>query len=230
VNSELIGRRLRGTARWFVALAVGMLTAAILLVAPAITPSGSGIPSASADDCPDIEVVFARGTDEAPGVGRVGQAFIDALRGQVGGRSVGAYAVNYPASFDFLAAAGGANDASGHIQYMMANCPNTRMVLGGYSQGAAVIDVIAAIPVPGIGFSAPLPPNTPEHVAAIAVFGNPSAKLGLPLTISPVWGPRSIDLCNANDPVCGSGDNVDAHRAYVPGPTGQAAGFVAGLL
>jgi cutinase-like protein len=186
---------------------------------------------ASADDCPDIEVVFARGTNDASGLGNVGGAFVDSLRGKVGGRSVGAYAVNYPASFDFLAAAGGANDASGHIQYMVNTCPNTRLVLGGYSQGAAVIDVISAVPIPAIGFDNPLPPNVPDHVAAIAVFGNPSAKLGLPLTMSPVWGGRSIDLCNADDPICQTdGENVAAHKAYVGGPTNQAANFAAGLL
>ncbi len=65
---------------------------------------------------PDIEVVFARGTDEPPGIGRVGQAFVDALRGKVGNRSMGVYAVNYPASYDFLTAADGANDASTYIQ------------------------------------------------------------------------------------------------------------------
>ena len=186
---------------------------------------------ASADDCPDIEVVFARGTNDSPGLGNVGGAFVDALRGKVGGRSVGAYAVNYPASFDFLAAAGGANDASAHIQYMVDNCPNTRLVLGGYSQGAAVIDVISAVPIPAVGFNNPLPPNAPDHVAAIAVFGNPSAKLGLPLTVSPVWGGRAIDLCNANDAVCQTdGENMAAHRAYAGGPTNQAADFVAGLV
>jgi len=186
---------------------------------------------ASADDCPDIEVVFARGTNDSPGLGNVGGAFVDALRGKVGGRSVGAYAVNYPASFDFLAAAGGANDASAHIQYMVDNCPNTRLVLGGYSQGAAVIDVISAVPIPAVGFNNPLPPNVPDHVAAIAVFGNPSAKLGLPLTVSPVWGGRAIDLCNADDAVCQTdGENMAAHRAYAGGPTNQAADFVAGLV
>ena len=186
---------------------------------------------ASADDCPDIEVVFARGTNDAPGLGNVGGAFVDALRGKVGGRSVGTYAVNYAASFDFLAAAGGANDASAHIQYMVNNCPDTRLVLGGYSQGAAVIDVISAVPIPAVGFDNPLPPNVPDHVAAIAVFGNPSAKLGLPLTMSPVWGGRSIDLCNADDPICQTdGQNVAAHRAYPGGPTNPPANFVAGLL
>ncbi len=202
-----------------------------MMVAAATAGPVSLTPTAAADDCPDIEVVFARGTDEPPGLGRVGQAFVDSLRGKVGGRGVGAYAVNYPATYDFLAVADGANDASGHIQWMMANCPNTRLVLGGYSQGAAVIDVIAAIPVPGIGFNAPLPPDAPEHVAAIAVFGNPSAKVGLPLTSSPVWGPRAIDLCNGGDPVCSGGDDIPAHSNYGPtGFTNQAASFVAGLL
>jgi cutinase len=189
------------------------------------------IGTASADDCPDIEVVFARGTNDAPGLGNVGGAFIDALRSKVGGRSVGVYAVNYPANYDFLAAADGANDASAHIQYMVNTCPNTRLVLGGYSQGAAVIDVISAVPMPVIGFNNPLPPNVPDHVAGIAVFGNPSAKLGLPLTVSPVWGGRAIDLCNGDDPICQTdGESVAVHRAYVGGPTNQAANFVAGLL
>ena len=217
--------------RYLVAAAAAALTASAALLAPMLSPTPIGGLGTASADCPDIEVVFARGTDDSPGLGRVGGAFVDSLRGKVGGRSVGAYAVNYPASYDFLAAAGGANDASAHIQYMMGACPNTRLVLGGYSQGAAVMDVIAAVPIPAIGFNNPLPPNTPDFVAAIAVFGNPSAKLGLPLTISPVWGGRAIDLCNGDDPVCQTdGQNVAAHRAYAGGPTDAAANFVAGLV
>lgn len=203
-----------------------MLAAAVMIVGPT-----SVTPKAAADGCPDIEVVFARGTDEAPGLGKVGGPFVDALRSKVGGRSVGAYSVVYPASYDFLAAANGANDASGHIQWMMGNCPNTRLVLGGYSQGAAVIDVIAAVPFPAIGFNSPLPPDAPDHIAALAVFGNPTAKVGLPLTNSPVYGGRAIDLCNAGDPVCSDGNDVAAHSNYAPaGLTNQAASFVAGLV
>ena len=214
-------------------MAIDLVRRCAVLVAAAVTATGALILTpaspAQAEGCPDIEVVFARGTNEDPGLGRIGNAFVNSLRSKVGGRSVGSYAVNYPASFDFLAAAG-ANDASAHIQNMVNTCPNTRLVLGGYSQGAAVIDVIAAVPVPGIGFNAPLPPNTPEHVAALAVFGNPSTKVGLPLTASPVWGGRSIDLCNFGDPICGPGEDVGAHRAYDGGPADQAAGFAAGLL
>src|SRR6476661_8093108 len=192
-----------------------MKAAAASLVASAavVTPSMVFTPVASAD-CPDIEVVFARGTDDTGGLGAVGGAFVDALRSKVGGRSVGSYWVNYPASYNFLLAGDGANDASAHVQYMMGACPNTRLVLGGYSQGAAVMDVIAAVPIPAIGFTNPLPPNAPDFIPAIAVFGNPSAKLGLPLTISPVWGGRSIDLCNGGDPICQTdGQNLNAHKA-----------------
>lgn len=203
----------------------------MIVAVAALVAAPAQIPAAHAQGCPDIEVTFARGTDEPPGLGRVGAAFVNSLRGRVGGRSVGAYAVNYPASFDFLAAAAGANDASLHVQYMMANCPQTRLVLGGYSQGAAVIDVIAAVPIPAVGFNAPLPPNTPDYVAAIAVFGNPSTKLGIPITASPVWGSRSIDLCNGLDPVCSGGDDIAAHSNYGPGIfTDQAAAFVAARL
>jgi cutinase len=217
--------------RFLLASTTAIVTASAALVLPVVAPNAVGGLGTAKADCPDIEVVFARGTTEAPGLGRVGGAFVDSLRNKVGGRSVGAYAVNYPASYDFLAAADGANDASAHIQFMMNSCPNTRLVLGGYSQGAAVIDVIAAVPIPAIGFNNPLPPNTPDFVAGVAVFGNPSAKLGLPMTTSPVWGGRSIDLCNGGDPVCQTdGENVPAHSAYAGGPTNQAANFIAGLL
>jgi cutinase len=217
--------------RYVVATAAAALTASAALLVPVMSPTAIGGLGTASADCPDIEVIFARGTDDTPGLGRVGGAFVDSLRNKVGGRSVGAYAVSYPASFDFLAAAGGANDASGHVQFMMGACPNTRLVLGGFSQGAAVIDVISAVPIPAIGFDNPLPPNAPDFVAGIAVFGNPSAKLGLPLTTSPVWGGRSIDLCNGGDPICQTdGENLKAHSAYPGGPTNAAANFIAGLL
>jgi len=209
-----------------------LLGAAVVVMAALVAAPQAVIPTAQAEpSCSDIEVVFARGTDEPPGLGRVGSAFVDSLRGQVGGRSVGTYAVNYPATWDFLAAAGGANDASGHIQWMVTNCPATKLVLGGYSQGAAIVDVLAAVPFPAVGFNAPLPPNVPEHIAALAVFGNPTTKVGLPLTVSPVYGTRSIDLCNFGDPVCSGGDDIAAHSNYGPaGLTAQAATFVAGRV
>ncbi len=183
---------------------------------------------ASASPCPDVEVVFARGTNEPPGVGGVGQAFIDSLRAQARGRSVGAYAVNYPATDDFVRSSlAGAGDARAHVQSMAANCPSTRMVLGGYSQGAGVIDMTTN----------DLPPQVADHVAAVAVFGNPESAFARTLgggrlpTISPLYQPKMIDLCIPNDPICSEGRNPTAHVLYVQsGMTNQAATFAAGRL
>lgn len=197
--------------------------AAALLLAPPLAPRASAA-------CPDVEVVFARGTDEPPGVGRVGQAFVSSLRAQTR-KDVNAYGVNYPASKDFLAAADGANDASNHIQHMADNCPNTKLVLGGYSQGAAVIDIVTAAPFPGLGFRDPLPPDAADHVAAVALFGNPSGRAaGLMSALTPDFDGKTIDLCNAGDPICSDGNQWKAHLGYVPGMTNQAATFVAGRI
>lgn len=202
------------------------------------------IPSASAAPCPDVEVVFARATTEPPGVGGVGQAFVDSLRSQLGGKSVGVYAVNYPATEDFTtSASAGANDASTHVQRTAATCRNTRMVLGGYSQGALVIDLITAIPISIAGFTpAPMPADVADHVAAIAVFGNPAARYVGPITaVSPAYGSKAIDLCNAGDPVCTPGGGVSPpqpdemfsgpHVQYLQsGMPAQAAAFAASRL
>jgi cutinase len=192
-------------------------------------------PSAAADPCPDIEVVFARGTNDAPGLGRPGQAFADALQGQVGGRTLTTYGVNYPASYDFLAAADGAADATNRISAVAASCPSTRIVLGGYSQGAAVVDMLAGIPPLGnkigeVGSAPPLPGSLVPNVAAVAVFGNPATKFGNPVTSS-VFGGKAIDLCKDGDPICSHGRNPFAHSDYVSaGLTDQAANFVAGIV
>ena len=64
-------------------------------------PFASAAPSVAGGACPNVEVVFARGTGEAPGVGYFGQAFVETLRSKVGGKSLGVYGVNYPATVDF---------------------------------------------------------------------------------------------------------------------------------
>ena len=201
-------------------LAVAM--AWVLLSAPVDTRY------ASADPCPDVEVVFARGTNEPPGFGTVGQAFVYALRSQVPERSVGGYAVNYPATDDFASSlSAGSGDARAHVQSMAANCPSTRLVLGGFSQGAAVIDITTD----------QLPPQVANHVAAVVVFGNMESTAtrtlgGAPIpSIGPVYRPKTIDLCVADDPVCSEGNSPTAHGLYVQsGMTNQAAAFAAGRL
>jgi cutinase len=201
-------------------------------------------PAASAAPCPDVEVTFARGTDEPPGVGGVGQAFVDSLRSQVGGRSVAVYPVNYPATEDWPpSASAGAADANAHVRSMVATCPNTKLVLGGYSQGAMVTDLVTIARASAAGFNAAtLSADEAEHVAAVAVFGNPTTRyLGGPVSeISPWYGAKAIDLCAPGDPICSPGglalpthDEMFSpeHLSYEKsGMPGQAAAFVASHL
>jgi cutinase len=197
----------------------GLISAAAVVSLPVTTP-------AAAQPCSDVEVVFARGTNEPPGVGIVGQAFVDALSAQVGGRSVEVYAVNYPASDNYLSsAANGSADARAHIQDVVAGCPNTTMVLGGYSQGAAVTDLATAA----------MPPQIADRVAAVALFGSPSSAFSSMLaggqalpTTSPAYVAKTIDLCMDGDPICSPGANMLAHVSYVQsGMADQAATFAA---
>lgn len=192
--------------RMAVLVTAGLAIAVSALAAPT---------AAAAPECADIEVVFARGTDEPPGIGKVGKSFVEALRPMVKGQSVSTYAVKYPATWDFMKAAVGANDMSKRIQTIVAQCPKTKIVLGGYSQGAAVVDVVATAPIAGLGYTAPLPATAVPHIASVVVFGNPSARIGNPLTrMSTVFGPRTADLCAPADPVCSLGRDWDAHVQY----------------
>ena len=158
--------------------------AASMSVAASILPT----PVATAADCPDVEVIFARGRFEPPGVGRIGQAFVDALRAKTP-KSVGVYGVSYVADWDIVP---GANDMSRHMQYMAANCPNTRQVPGGYSLGAAVVDVVVGSSQSQFGYNNPLPPSVAPHVAAVAIFGNGTRSIFGPVSAanSPLYGPR----------------------------------------
>jgi cutinase len=194
------------------------------------------IPSAVADPCPDIDLVFARGTGEPPGMGRVGDALATALAPLLGGRTLDTYAVNYPASLNFLTTGTGADDARGHIAWMAGACPDTRIVLGGFSQGAAVVSMLAAVPPVGdrvgsIGSAPPLAPDLTDRVAAVSVFGNPGARFGSALSSTGLFAGRAIDLCSQGDPICSDGRDRSAHSNYeMPPYPGQAAGFIAGLV
>jgi|SRR5271170_2279645 len=219
------------------------LALAITAGAVVATSALFGLPvgSASADPCPDVEVVFARGSGEPPGLGSVGGPFADALRGDIGGRSLGIYAINYQASTDFQnpdfprTVIDGIRDAGAHIESMAKNCPKTKEVLGGYSQGAALAGYVtsAAVP-PGVPANLVPPPLAPEianHVAAVTLFGTPSNQwLGQygapPIIIGPLYQPKTLELCAQGDSICGDGSSPLAHGLYpVNGMTGQAADF-----
>lgn len=202
---------------------------------------GSAVPVASAQPCPDVEVVFARGTGEPPGVGPTGQAFVDSLRSRVGGQSLGVYPVNYPASDQWDTGVDGIRDAGAHVVSMAGTCPQTKMVLGGYSQGAAIMGFVTSAAVPdGVDPATvpkPLAPDVAEHVSSVVLFGLPNGRamnfLGEPqVVIGPAYQAKTIKVCVFEDPVCSDGLNFAAHNTYTAdGPAiEQGVTFAAGRL
>lgn len=204
-----------------------------MLAAGIVATSTVSAPVATADSCPDVEVVFARGTSDKPGIGSVGRLFISSLMWKLLGKRISVYPVDYPANWNFSKSTSqGALDANKRVQYVAKTCPDTKIVLGGMSQGAGVIDLIT-VGKRKIWFftTAPLPESMADHVVAVAVFGNPTRDMPLmgPLTkISPQYGSKAIDLCAFGDPYCSAGSNMFAHMSYMwNGMTTEAATFVA---
>lgn len=180
-------------------------------------------PQAAAAPCPDVEVVFARGTAEtAPPVGLTGLSFAQALRSQLPGKTVSVYGVDYPASNNFnnrvafvRNVVDGITAAQDHIKATAARCPNTGIVLGGYSQGAAVAAYAAnsgiAVPARYAEYASqapkPMPESVEPRVKAVVLFAPPSDRwirdIGAPeMNVGPRYRPKTVTYCIPGDVVC----------------------------
>ena len=179
----------------------------VVCTAGVIGPQATGLAAAAVDSsCSDVEVVFARGTFEARGVGATGQAFVDPLN---------------------------------KVKSIAASCADTKIVFGGYSQGAAVAGYTTTDTVPdGLslpdGVAGPLPPAVASHVAAVVLFGTPSdwflnlvAHNAPPITIGHLYTAKTVEMCATGDPICfPDGRDRAAHSSYkANGMADQAADF-----
>lgn len=91
----------------------------------------------------------------------------------------------------------GGSDMATLVKTALKNCPNTKVVLGGYSEGAMVVHNAASS-------------LTADQVAAAVLFGDP-------LKAESVGKLSSSDVkefCATGDPVCLNGVNVIAHLSY----------------
>ncbi len=228
-------------ARW-----VLRLLAATSLTASALHAS----PTVNAAACPDVGVVFARGTSEDPGPGLAGQRFIDSMRTQAAPRTVTGFAVEYPASDNYTGGSAftknvvdGVRDEIGQVWRLATACPKTQMVLGGYSQGAAVTALATSGVAPANlrpdAVPGPLPAIVAEHVVAVVLFGKPAGvrlpKYRVPaLDVGSSFKEKARELCAPGDRVCSGspGRGVGAaHGQYaVNGMADEAAAFAVSRL
>ena len=223
---------------------LGWLAVSWFAAAAAVGSPAAAVAVAQPASCPDTQVVFARGTNEAPGVGLTGQAFVDSLQTHLSGRTLEVSPVDYPASMDFHRGVDGVIDATNTISATASNCPNTRIVLGGYSQGAAVAAYTVTGTVPDgyvlpPGISGPLPPAVADHIAAVVLFGTPTEWIiniadnsAPPIAIGSNLSARTAEFCATGDPICAPGGlDRAAHSAYkVNGMADEAGVFTANAL
>src|ERR1700757_1145662 len=215
-----------GNYRAMIAGNVTRILAPAMLAAAGLSGSivsASAAPIASAQGCPDVQVLFARGTGEDPGIGPTGQAFVDNLRGRIGGKSMDVYPINYPATQEWQTGLDGIRDAGAHVESTAASCPQTKMVLSGYSQGAAVMGFVTSAAVPdGVDPATvpkPMAPEVANHVSSVVLFGTPNLRAmnflnEPPVAIGPLYQDKTIKVCAAEDPVCSDGMNFAAHDTY----------------
>ncbi|KAH9432803.1 hypothetical protein MCOR02_007482 [Pyricularia oryzae] len=163
-----------------------------------------------------MTVVFARGTTEAGNAGTVvGPPFLQAIRKLAPGLNVNMQGVPYPANFAGIMAGGdrqGTAKMANIIKTLATDCPNTGIVISGYSQGAMLMHNAAA----------QLDPETASHVVAAVSFGDPFRRR----PVNGVDQSRTLVVCHAGDNVCqGGGMILPAHLTYGQ-DVGKAAAFV----
>jgi cutinase len=222
-----------------------VILAVLLIMLPVVTTMVSErlvfASRAKADDsCPDIHVVFARGTGELPGVGVTGQSFIDALQARMEGTTVTVYPVDFPAVPYFPDSAVGVADTRDHVRFISDTCPDTRIILGGFSRGAELIGLTTFGTAsrwvdPSLDIT-PIPPELAGHVHAVVMLGRPAGRFlseigAPPVTTVPLYADKTLDLCANGDPVCSNGWDEEIHRSYpMNGMTDQAAEFAARMI
>ncbi|EZF33751.1 cutinase [Trichophyton mentagrophytes] len=148
--------------------------------------------------CQPLTMIFARGTNEEGNMGGgIGRPLAAALRAQTGNKVI-IQGVNYDATIagNLLLGLNGGPIMADLVKKSVAQCPESKIVLVGYSQGAMVTHAGKLL--------------TNEKISAIAVFGDP----GRFIPFADISPEKTKEYCLEGDPVCLNGFNWDAHESY----------------
>ncbi|TVY81682.1 Cutinase [Lachnellula suecica] len=117
--------------------------------------------------CKEITVLFARGTDSPGNVGSsTGPPWFQAIASLVGTSNIAVQGIAYPASIiGFLE---GGDDAgsillANYTARAMTQCPSTKVVMSGYSQGGQLVHKAAKM----------LSASVAAKVSSVLIFGDP---------------------------------------------------------
>lgn len=220
-----------------VAAAGGLATAAIVVANQA---------SAAGADCADAHVITARGSTEAPGEGSTGALVTQIVNAS--DQTVSRAAVDYPATLTNYASssAQGVSALTTQLTRQVRQCPDQKIVLTGFSQGAhVVLDVLGGGGGGVLGTrTPPLASSIASHVTAVATFGDPRHVVDQPFELGTSTRnglfPRSATqlraltgfanriqaFCDSGDTFCDRGLNIAVHSTYLDRRQNDAAAFV----
>ncbi|PBP21072.1 cutinase [Diplocarpon rosae] len=137
--------------------------------------------------CPGMSVIFARGTAEPGNVGILtGPPFFAAIGEYMNGTNqLSIQGVDYEAQPAGFFAGGSLRGAA---MITLTSCPDTPLLVSGYSQGAQLIHLATAS----------LPNTTTSRITSVVMFGDPKNGTAL----NGVDASRVMTICHAGDDIC----------------------------
>ncbi|WP_226351078.1 MULTISPECIES: cutinase family protein [unclassified Pseudonocardia] len=200
----------------------GIAAAVGIALAGVVAAPTAGAAPAPPTGCPQIETIAVRGSTEAQGGGSIAGPQASSIQSR-SAQTVRTHDLVYPASLGNYASSvrQGVSALRSRLAATSAQCPSTRFVLIGYSQGAQVIgDTLAAGGVPGA-----------DRIPAVLLFGDPTfngresyntgsysaARNGVFArsrgTLS-AYASSIRSYCNATDNFCQRGATGSGHYRY----------------
>ncbi|CRK26664.1 hypothetical protein BN1708_014630 [Verticillium longisporum] len=180
--------------------------------------------------CAPVNIIVARGSTEQPGVGLMG-SISSAAAQQIPGAVV--TPLDYPAQLNPYppSVAAGVVSMTDLLTQQTAACPQTRLVVMGYSQGAHVaLDTLCGSSLNGFTPSAAQASAVGASIAAVILAGDPTFVPGLPsnrgtsqdagifqtrdMTQCGDVPAKTLSFCDTNDRFCAGGDSIPVHLSY----------------
>ncbi|OLN88112.1 Acetylxylan esterase 1 [Colletotrichum chlorophyti] len=198
-----------------------------------------------------VHLIVARGSNEAPGSGRIGSV-ADGVVAAVPGSQI--EPLVYPASFDNYSSsvATGVEAMKIALTQYSTRCPSSKVALLGFSQGAHVAGDTLCGSVSedeGEALNLDFDQTTPvlasvvnQSVIAVVLFGDPTHNVSAPwnrgtsthdglfprenITACEPYASKIESWCDTGDIYCDVGNNTSVHGSYFANYTDDAVEFV----
>ncbi|EPE30730.1 alpha/beta-Hydrolase [Glarea lozoyensis ATCC 20868] len=169
--------------------------------------------------CKPLTVIFARGTTSPGNVGEsTGPPFFQEIAKLVGAANLAVQGVTYPASiFGFLGGGdtAGSKTLAGLVNQAFTQCPSTKVVVSGYSQGGQLVHNAAR----------QLSAAVSAKVSSVVIFGDPNYGSA----VGTIPASKVKVFCHTGDNICEGGITVTSAHLNYKNDAPAAAKFVASL-